>query len=945
MGNFQLPRTTLLDTDGVPIPNGTVEFYLAGTSTPMTVYNDSDLTSAIGTSVTADADGRCQNVWSDEEIPYKVIVKNAASAEIYTEDDIRAYGTVGGASFSYMNKIASHPLLYGAIGDGAADESSAVQSAITNATGTVDLLGLTYKCNSAITVPSNRRVINGTLDFSACTDANLIVVGPGNLGGTLSLTSDCEVGATSVTLSTGDAATLSVGSWIRISSSVTWDGLIAGGEICRVKGISGVTVSLAEQTIGKYAVASTGAVNLITAVDGVTFEGVDVIAADTGAQNCLTARYSENVVVKNCTFTGFKTSGVLLETSVSPIVEGCRFTDGQSNSIGVSVEDGSINASVTDCSFYDIETGVSCSSKAVGVVRFAKIANNAISYSKYGIYMESMTHYCSASGNIVRCGSNAVSAGIVSEGRSNSITHNIVRHAQAYAIRGNTLVSADYTTPVVGNPASTDANGVVFTCTGNVIELCNSYGIHYTQQTGTYTLEYGIIIDGNNISGSDSDHAIKVDCAYANVTGVKVNNNSIRDFAEGISISVASGREARGVTVNGNHVDNLSSVGTGVSLSGAGADDIKNASVTGNSTRNLANGIVLSNVNTASVVGNTVYSSNTYGISVSGSIKAVAITGNSITEANDGINIGAVTAVNGVVISGNTIKDSVADAIGMKPGIASATNLLLISDNYIDTPAAKAFNISTASAATATKITVSNNVIEAAGAVSLFDSVDNLTITGNSFHSSVGSDLDIDDCDSVTISQNVFNTPGAVSIDIDLVTAAFVDYVISGNTFTSTAGGFLSLVQNTGADLTGLVVSGNSLVTTSGSCLSWSGSGAATLKNVSISGNTMKSNLQTANFAIATTAVLTECIISGNSIEETALTSAAIEFSGAGSATYIAIMSNFLKGGDYSIESTASTTTKLVAGANLITGYATGASTGTTYAATSTTAADLPSFI
>ncbi len=42
-----LDRVT--NSDGTPVSEGTVEFYLAGTSTPLTVYSDYGLTSSLGT--------------------------------------------------------------------------------------------------------------------------------------------------------------------------------------------------------------------------------------------------------------------------------------------------------------------------------------------------------------------------------------------------------------------------------------------------------------------------------------------------------------------------------------------------------------------------------------------------------------------------------------------------------------------------------------------------------------------------------------------------------------------------------------------------------------------------------------------------------------------------------------------------------------------------------
>lgn len=81
-----LDRVT--NSDGTPVSEGTVEFYLAGTSTPLTVYSDYGLTSSLGTTVSLNSagypvsgGGSVVSVYTGTSA-YKIIVKDADGVTI-----------------------------------------------------------------------------------------------------------------------------------------------------------------------------------------------------------------------------------------------------------------------------------------------------------------------------------------------------------------------------------------------------------------------------------------------------------------------------------------------------------------------------------------------------------------------------------------------------------------------------------------------------------------------------------------------------------------------------------------------------------------------------------------------------------------------------------------------------------------------------------------------
>lgn len=88
------PLDRATDANGDPVPGAVLYFYEAGTSTPKTVYSDSDLTQSLGTSVVCDAggfptsDGSTRVMIYTGTAAYKLVVKDADGVTLWTLDDI-----------------------------------------------------------------------------------------------------------------------------------------------------------------------------------------------------------------------------------------------------------------------------------------------------------------------------------------------------------------------------------------------------------------------------------------------------------------------------------------------------------------------------------------------------------------------------------------------------------------------------------------------------------------------------------------------------------------------------------------------------------------------------------------------------------------------------------------------------------------------------------------
>lgn len=83
-----------LDDNGSPLSGAKLFTYLAGTTTPVSVYVDVDLTTPATNPVIADASGRFVPLWVDETVEYKYVLTDANDVEIWTQDNVNKAGAV-----------------------------------------------------------------------------------------------------------------------------------------------------------------------------------------------------------------------------------------------------------------------------------------------------------------------------------------------------------------------------------------------------------------------------------------------------------------------------------------------------------------------------------------------------------------------------------------------------------------------------------------------------------------------------------------------------------------------------------------------------------------------------------------------------------------------------------------------------------------------------------
>ena len=103
------------DADGAPLVAGTLEFFVAGTSTPAAVYADPDGITAMTNPVVLDGAGRPEQglIYLSSSHGYKVIVRDVGGAELYTRDVFEDVGAVFAQTFGTLMTNGAHNVVSG----------------------------------------------------------------------------------------------------------------------------------------------------------------------------------------------------------------------------------------------------------------------------------------------------------------------------------------------------------------------------------------------------------------------------------------------------------------------------------------------------------------------------------------------------------------------------------------------------------------------------------------------------------------------------------------------------------------------------------------------------------------------------------------------------------------------------------------------------------------
>jgi hypothetical protein len=198
------------DNNGDPLSGGKIYTYAAGTTTPLTTYTSRDGLTPNANPIILDAAGRTpQQIWSTEGLLYKYVVSDANNVQIRVWDNIggtvvasdlsvdlanttdnakgdalvgfkqsNSAGFLSGAVARTVNTKLQERISvkdFGAVGNGVADDTAAIQAAINAAIYNNDATQVTG-AKQIVYIPAGRYLTSDTIHLGYGTAFNSIVV-------------------------------------------------------------------------------------------------------------------------------------------------------------------------------------------------------------------------------------------------------------------------------------------------------------------------------------------------------------------------------------------------------------------------------------------------------------------------------------------------------------------------------------------------------------------------------------------------------------------------------------------------------------------------------------------------------------------------------------------------------------------------------------------------
>jgi parallel beta-helix repeat protein len=473
---------------------------------------------------------------------------------------------------------------FGAVGDGVADDTAALQATLNAASsgGTVVIPAGRYVCNSTLNV-GDRTHISGygaILDFSSGNNSARLKI-EGSTEGAVSLTSNAAKGDSSITITS--ASGLSAGDLLLLSSNALIPAAALGvstteklGEFVVVRNIAGTTVNLDTILNDSYNTTDTAIIRKVIPRANVTIEGLEIVGkGPLGTDNStndtgINALYCRQLSVRNCKVVNCDYNGIRLDQCYECVVDSntvrhsYRGSDSFANVIqyGIVALNATSNLAITNNSVVGGKHSIAWSENTTndGVGRNVVVSHNYLTGSWAAAISTHVTNEnFTIHGNYI----SAASRGLDIRVRRCVISNNVIRNVRSgegislsqtasdIFITGNTIDDAVFGIRMynTGLPASATPYNVKVS--NNIISSISNQGILFqqSQNAGDFI---GFVVSDNILQDVAGD-SVRFDGAFYSPA---VINNYFRNTNVGVGYAVNL-RGTNRAQVTGNYIQNI----------------------------------------------------------------------------------------------------------------------------------------------------------------------------------------------------------------------------------------------------------------------------------------------------------------------------------------------------------------------------------------------------
>lgn len=504
------------DNNGTPLSGGLLYTYEAGTSTPLATYTSIAGSIQHSNPIQLDSSGRVpEEIWLISGNSYKFVLNTAQDVLIRSYDNI---------SNSAPAQFVVTPLDFGGVGNGIADDTTAIQDAL-NYASTQNLLveipgEYSFRFTANLTIPTNTGFCgNGELyaDYQNLFGQFVVSTTGGSLGTQTLLTADTEPSDNTITVAS--VSGISIGSYILVGSS-KYNGQYPR-QIFKVSSVNpGTKVITLESKCGcEYLVSETAYVKPLTMIENVTVKDVTFRCSSTANfGGFMELDYVVNLTVDNVKILNHKsqegTGGGITNSAASGISATYCYN--------VLIQNNILHGSQT---YSPGAAACSATYSQKALIQGNKSNNYAFGFGLYGLYEGVLTNNNGV--GIALTGNRGLkTSGCV----SCIVDSNIISNFDS-GIKAEDVSYSSFTNNQLNNLGTTTANGIAINLSTNQAAYSSLDNVF--DGNAIYNVGLGIYIDVYNIRTTISNNSIKTCSDRGAVLEVACvfDGNNIADFA------------------------------------------------------------------------------------------------------------------------------------------------------------------------------------------------------------------------------------------------------------------------------------------------------------------------------------------------------------------------------------------------------------------------------